>query len=256
MKRKDRWLSAVLLCLLAAAPAADAQSSQDGAWHYVLEPYFMLANLHGTAGLGTLPDAAVDESPSDIFSHLQMGAMLYAEASNDAWSISSDVLYMNLAGNADANRVIAYGRVDLKQIGWELALLHRLTDHIDVGIGAQLNSVDAGLHLAINVPIIGVVTNDFDQKHTWVDPTILLRGTFPLTDKWSISGRGNVGGFDVASKFAWQVQLYAQYHFSPNKYFSFGYRVIGDDYESGSGSSRFLYDITTFGPVARIAFTF
>jgi hypothetical protein len=37
--------------------------------------------------------------------------------------------------------------------------------------------------------------------------------------------------------------------------FSFGYRAIGDNYETGSGTSRFLYNVTMFGPVLRVAIT-
>ena len=54
----------------------------------------------------------------------------------------------------------------------------------------------------------------------------------------------------------WQAQLYGIYRISDLMSFSFGYRAIGDNYQTGSGTSRFLYNATIFGPVLRFAFTF
>ncbi len=94
------------------------------------------------------------------------------------------------------------------------------------------------------------------MTQTWVDPTIILRVTWPLTRQWYLQGRFNVGGFGVASQFAYQAQLYAGYRFSDLCAVSFGYRVVGDEYETGSGADRYLYHVTTFGPVIRFGFSF
>ena len=53
--------------------------------------------MSGTVGLADLPEVTVDASTNAIFGHLKMGAMLYAEASNDKWTIGSDIIYMSLA---------------------------------------------------------------------------------------------------------------------------------------------------------------
>jgi hypothetical protein len=53
------------------------------------QPYLMFANMNGQVGLGELPDADINPSASDIFSNLQFGAMLYFEANNNKWAITS-----------------------------------------------------------------------------------------------------------------------------------------------------------------------
>ena len=63
-----------------------------------------------------------------------------------------------------------------------------------------------------------------------------------------------IGGFGIASDFAWQLQAYFGYRISRISQLSIGYRAIGTDYQKGSGSNRFLYDVTTFGPVFRFGF--
>ena len=96
-------IACVLLAVsgLAAGKAAIAHENDDG-WHFLIEPYVMFPNMKGDIGIGVLPPAHVDEGPDDIFSNLQMGVMLYAEAYNSRWAFSSDVLYMYLKSDVAA----------------------------------------------------------------------------------------------------------------------------------------------------------
>jgi hypothetical protein len=52
------------------------------------------------------------------------------------------------------------------------------------------------------------------------------------------------------------AEQHAQDGLSDSMSLSAGYRAIGDDYDSGSEVHRLLYNVTTFGPVIRIAFMF
>ena len=246
----------VLLVLAAGGMAvARAQSSTDAQWHWRIEPYLMAANMSGTVGLDSLPDVSVDSTPSDIFSHLQIGAMVYAEARNSQWAFSSDFTYMKLAQDGQTGRLIGYARVTAEQLAWELAALRRINPWLELGLAAQLNSIQSELNLSLNTPG-GPVPRDSKLTETWVDPSLVARTTFPFSQNWYLQGRFNVGGFDIGAKFYYQAQLYVGYHISDLLETSFGYRVIGADYESGSGADRFLYHVTTFGPVVRFAFNF
>src|SRR3954470_3421061 len=83
---------AVAGLLPAIAPGQDAAH---GGWHYLVQPYAMFPNMQGETGIANLPPVRLDENPGDIFANLQMGAMLYAEARNERWAFSSDLLYMD-----------------------------------------------------------------------------------------------------------------------------------------------------------------
>jgi hypothetical protein len=244
-----------LLSLLAAVPVALAQGAPPNQWQFVIEPYLMFPHITGTIGAGPLPDVSLDESPSDLFKHLQMGAMLYVEAHDNSWTITSDLLYSNIAETAPSRPIISYARVDLKQLIWEPDLLFRLSPWFELGAGADLTSLKTGINLTLNTPM-GTLFKAGSLSTTWVDPTIVARATIPLSARWHLIARGNVGGFDVNSKFTWQAQLYAAYMISDLMMFSFGYRALGDDYDQGTGNRRFLYNTTMFGPVVRFAFTF
>ena len=245
-----------MLSLAGISATARAQSAADDQWHFRVEPYLMLPNMSGTVGLGNLPNVPVDSTPSDVFSHIQFGAMLYAEAHNGDWAFSSDFTYMKLAQSGETGPVIAYARVTVEQLAWELAALRRLSAWFELGLAAQLNSIQSELNVKINSLGGGTTARDLKMTENWADPSILARATVPLSDRWYLQGRFNVGGFDVGSSFYYQAQVYAGYRISNLMEASFGYRVIGADYEHGSGNDRFLYHVTTFGPVARFAFNF
>ena len=144
-------ISLTTLASLVAGPAAYAQDAPDGRWHYLVQPYVMFPNMKGETGIRNLPPVHIDESPSDIFENLQMGAMFYAEAQNDHWTFSTDTLYMNLGADMSTNEpgLIEDVDVDVSQLGWELAVMRRLTPQYELGLGLTYNQIDVDVaHLA------------------------------------------------------------------------------------------------------------
>ena len=66
----------------------------------------MFPAMNGAVALSTLPEVALDASPGDIFSNLQIGLMLYLEARTNKWAISSDLIYMDLSQDVKQGNVI------------------------------------------------------------------------------------------------------------------------------------------------------
>ena len=250
-----RALVPLLIFTILSGSPARAGDAAEGAWEYVLEPYIMFPNMQGTVGLGN-HDGPVDEDPGDIFSNLEMGAMLYAEANNGSWAFSSDLLYMKLGADVQPRGILDSGEVEVAQVGWELAAMRRVSPWLELGVAAVYNSIEAELNLVF-IPLAGmtpVIGRKTDQD--WIDPVLVARVTHDLNDKWFLHGRGNIGGFGVGSDLTWQIQLDAGYRFSDRAYMTLGYRVIDIDYAHGSGADRFVYDMSTFGPQLRFGFRF
>jgi hypothetical protein len=249
----------LILATLAATPSfsVQAQGAADGQWHYLVQPYAMFPNMKGETGVGDLPPVGVDEDPQDIFDNLQMGAMLFAEARNDSWAFSSDLLYMSLESDIESDGpVVLGGRAEVSQLGWELAFMRRLAPWFELGLGATYNKIDAD----VEVDFAGIFGPDYTLgrglTEEWIDPTIVARATFPFGDKWFLQSRVNLGGFGVGSDLMWQLQVDLGYRHSDRWSFAFGYRVIDIDYDQGRDSGRFIYDMQTFGPVLKVGYGF
>lgn len=225
-------------------------------WHFKVEPYLMFPNMSGSTGVEALPLVNVDASASDIFSKLKIGGMLYIEASNDKWAINSDLLFMNLEQDITPSTLINNGRVNAKQLGWELAGLRRVTPWLELGVGGLLNSLEMEINITRNQAAGGTSTLSGNQSKTWYDPMVIARLTTAPGKKFIGQFRGEVGGFGIGSDFAWQLQAIAGYRFSKLFDMTAGYRFIGLDYSSGEGAKAFVYDMVTFGPMIRLGFSF
>jgi len=242
-----------IACLLYLATAQAQDSTRPSKWNWLIEPYLMFPNMTGQVGVDSLPDVAVDQDPTDIFSKLQIGVMLYLEMSNEKWAFSSDLIYMKLGSPADIKNGVITGDVTLKQLAWELAALKRVNTWLEAGLAVQLNSIQSDIDIVVNRPG-GPVPRKSEVKETWVDPSLTARVQFPIGQNFFYVLRGNIGGFGIGSDFYWQAHTYVGYRFIHWFQVSLGYRVIDINYDKASGGGRFLYDMTTFGPELRFGF--
>jgi len=253
MKKHTQWLPAVLVAT--GCCGVHAQDAPSGGWKYYIEPYLMFPNMKGETGVADLPPAPVDEDPSDIFENLQMGAMLYFEAHNERWMFSSDVLYMDLEADLTPNNIVSDGKAELAQLGWELAMMRRVSPGLEVGLSVVYNRIDADVDMTFDT-VLGTSTRSVSMTEEWIDPTLVARATFPYGDKWFGQFRFNVGGFGVGSDLFWQVQADVVYRHSDKWQFVIGYRLMDFDYDQGSGLDRFVYDMQNFGPVMKVGYRF
>lgn len=225
-------------------------------WSYYAEPYVMFPNMKGSTALGNLPELSVFVEPDQIFSNLKMGAMLYFEASNEKWNINSDLLYMDLGQAVKGNALINNGEASAKQLGWEVAGLYKVKPWLEVGVGGLLNSIKVGMDINRNNVGGGTTNIKKETSETWFDPMLIAVFKNTPGKKFVYTARGEIGGFGVGSEFSWQLQAYAGYRFSELFQIQGGYRIISLDYETGSGSDYFLYNMDTFGPVIKFGFHF
>ena len=249
------WIAALLLIVGAPGMSAHAQGAGNDGWGFLVEAYALFPNMKGETGVANLPPVSVNEDPSDIFNNLQFGAMLYAEARSETWSFSSDVLFMKLESEVAPDSQVFDGKAEVSQVGWELAAMRRLSSWFELGVAATYNKIDADVDIVVNgfpgpIPISAGLDED------WVDPSIVMRAVVPLGEKWQFQARGNVGGFGVGSEMFYQLQVDAVWRMSDRWQFGLGYRWIDVDYDHGGGTDRFVYDMSTFGPVLRAGFHF
>ena len=254
---KKFFLFAFVMFVTSSAVSAQDTANSQHKWGWLVEPYLMFPNLNGKVGLGTLPTVSVDANASDIFSHLKMVGVVYAEARKGDWVINSDIIYMKLGQDATPNTLINSGNVTAKLFLWNVSGLLRITPWLELGPAIMLNSINSSVD--INKNNIGGGTTDLSKgiSNTWGDFLLVARIANKPGQKFIYQLRGDVGGGIGATKNAvWQVQAYAGYRFSKLFQLTGGYRVISLNYENGQGNEHFLFDADMFGPVIRFGFNF
>ena len=251
--RVNQFLIGMLLVLIASNASAQTEAP-DNKWGFLIEPYLLIPNMSGNIGIRNLPEAEVDANPGDIFSKLRFGGMLYLEAHNDDWAITSDLLYMNLKQDVTPGILISSGNLNAQQWAWEFAGLFSLLPFFEAGIGGRLNNIQSGLD--INRKEVGGETTPIsaEMSETWFDPIILIRVTGDINNKWLFQFRGDGGGFGLGSYYSYQVQGVAGYRFGKLFQLTAGYRMLGMNYDKGTGENRFRYKMIIFGPVIKLGF--
>lgn len=220
-------------------------------WKYLGDVYMMFPNMKGETTVASLPEVIVDAPASNILGHLQMGAMMYLEASDNNWAISSDLLYMKLGQDLIPGKLVVSGNATMKEFAWEVAGLKRFTPWLEGGLACRMVSLYAGL----DITTINSSSANSAVK-TWFDPVFVARSNYIFKDKWLAQFRADCGGFGIGSDFTWQLQIAAGYRFSKLFQTTIGYRYIGINYDKGEGKDRFMYDVDTYGWVVHFGFNF
>jgi len=236
---------AAMVAVLASPRPALAQQPSEG-WRFTIAPYLLLPHMSGTVAVGPI-QSKIETDPGDIFSNLQFGAMLAAEATSPEWAIGFDGLYMDL-GKDGEHFATKFGGYEAMV---ELTGFRRLAPFFEILLGGRVMFMGATFTSPADVQLI-------DKNRSWFDPFLGARFTIPNTGKWTVMVRGDVGGFGVGSQFAWQVRPIVAYNVSKHWAFGVAYWALGVDYSTGElgAGDYFKYDVTTFGPEFGVAFTF
>jgi hypothetical protein len=258
----NKWMGKVtMLFFLFASYISNISAQSDTIskkWNFLADVYLMFPYMNGDIGLGNQFTVPIDANPGDIFSKLKMAGMLYFEAKTDKWAITSDFVYMRLNQEVTPSKLLESGDVTAKELIWETAGLYRLLPFWEVGIGGRLDNIATEIDVRRFVAGIGNPTELVNESasKTWFDPILITRFTGDINDKWLFQFRGDVGGFGVGSDLTWQLQAYAGYRFTKVFQITAGYRILSIDYDKGSGTERFIYNVNTSGPELKFGFNF
>lgn len=240
------------LLSLAMSPVVLAQEE---AWQHTLAVYVMGASLDGSAGVADVT-ADVDVGFSDILENLDAGFMLAWRGERGPWSAGVDFSFMGLEQKATG---LGPGggtsaKVESDQYIVQLDVGHALTERLGAYGGIRYTELDLDVNVVGGGPLGETLARS--NKEKWADPVIGLRYAAPLSSRWQLVLKGDVGGFGVASDFTWMATAYASYSISEHVMLLLGYRHLYVDYEDGNGADRFVWDMTTAGPAAALAWRF
>jgi opacity protein-like surface antigen len=247
MKRKTCGVLAAAAAMM-LLPAGLAAQTASGGWDHSLMIYMLGAGMDGTVTVGPVA-ADVNIGFSDILKNLQFGAMASYRGEHGDFAILGDLIYMGLGATKHGPGDV---KADVNVDQWvvELDAAWRLSPGFEVLGGARFVS------LATDVALLGPLeTRQAGVTKEWVDPVVGFQVKAPLGGAWTFVGRGDVGGFGIGSKLAWQALAGVRVELSPRSSLLLAYRALDEDYESGSGAGYFRYDVLTQGPMLGWKFT-
>jgi hypothetical protein len=239
------------LALLASAPAL----AGDEAWQHTLVLYGVGASIDGTTGIAGI-EADVDVGFSDVLDNLEFGAMAAYRGERGPWAVLVDLIYMGLEQQKDglgpAGGTRAKAEVD--QLIAELSGSYAWNDRWSTYAGFRLWSLDVDVEVVGGGPLGETLAGSGDES--WVDPMVGVRYALPLGERWTLISKADIGGFGLGSDFAWQASAFADWRFADHASLLVGFRLLGVDYDDGSGAGRFQYDVTQGGPALGVAWQF
>ncbi len=228
-----------------AEPQGSTGTSSDG-WKFTAAPYLLIPWMDGKVAVRGR-DHEVDVSPGAIFGNLQFGAMGYFEARKGSWGTGIDAVYMALG--TDVARPSA--NVDFNQGSYAFTGLRRLNEKVDLLVGVRWNVLQGKLEF--KGPIL---QGTYEQTKQWVNPIVGIRLKQPLAGPLNFSFEGDIGGFGAGSNFAWTLFPTIGVNVSKKANLRVGYRVLSEDYDTGSGNQYFKYDVVTQAMVLGVSFRF
>ena len=254
-------------------------------WTVKLTPYGWLPFLKGDQTIKGRT-VEIDVTPFQVLRNLDaLPFMGYAEANKGPLAIYSDIFYAKL-GVSDSRAKSFAGLtagvavdVDFEQAVVELGGAYQiakwpsggggsLKDHtsfagysaIDVLAGARYWRQDMAVNVGLTgtLDLNGLVVSGGRAiarggSVDWIDPLVGLRVRHQLAPGQELMLRGDIGGFDIGSKFSWNVTGAYSFDIAVRHDVLWsgllGYRALSVEFEKGSGLSRYEYDVLQHGPI-------
>ena len=239
----------IAISTLASAEKVRAQGAEE--WEFSLAPYYLWAvSMDGDATVKGLT-TNVDASFGDIFDQLEFVITGHAEAKKGDWTVFFDGTYLELGIDESEGPV----SIDL-DVTMALVELGGTYRFYEIPQGGGVEALAGFRYTYMDNEIDFTPGSSGDADESWVDPFVGLRAFIDLSEKITLSLRGDVGGFGVGSDFT--ANGLALLGYQPRDWINLvaGYRVLYQDYSDGSGANEFAWDMTMHGPMLGVEFKF
>lgn len=237
---------------ISKAVSATPQSASPEKWQFQFSPYFWLASLHGTGGVGNRT-TQVDESFGDIFHSLKFALMGVVEARKGKFVSLTDIEYVSIRDDK-ATPGPFFSNVDagFKTFIFDQEVGYRLYDDpakgasVDVLGGIRVWHVSTDLDFGAGI----LPAEQIQGSRNWVDGVVGLRGKTAVSKKVFVTGKFDLGG--GGSSFTWQLFGGGGYNLNEKVALILGYRVLDVNYDK----NNFVYDMNQRGPIMGLGFKF
>ncbi len=260
-----------------AASGADevraAPAKVDGAdWAFQATGYLWATGLNGNISpFRRAPTLHVEKSFSDVMEDLNFGGFLNVWGRYDRFVLSGDMMYVDTTDSKAGGPLPALqipglptlpagaaidADVDTQEFMATLQAGYRIVDadgfSLDALAGARFWHISNEVTVTASHPLIGSVSATHKESFGWIDPVIGARAFFSLTDKLSVQGQVDIGGFGAGSDLTWSALATMNYIFTDSLSVSAGYKVLDVDYSD----EGYVFDSRLSGPVLGLTYRF
>lgn len=232
--------------------ASRPQPAADDKWQFQFSPYFWLASLHGTAGVGNRT-TQVEESFSDIFHSLKFAFMGVLEARKGKVVVLTDLEYVSIEDDrATPGPLFSNATARFKTFIFDPEVGYRVWNNPDKGAfldvlgGVRVWRVSTQLNFGAGI----LPAQQLDGSRNWVDGIAAVRGKAAVSKKAFVTAKVDLGG--GGSKFTYQLFGGAGYNVTPKIALIGGYRVLDVNY----AKNNFVYNTNQRGPILGLGFKF
>lgn len=233
------WISV----LSGASYAAETQSGSDQ-WQFTITPYLWIATIKGSTGVDG-GDSGIDTG-YNFFSldNFEGAFFVAASASKGSWTLQTDFVYLNFADNPSVGPIDS--TIDLKGGIIELSAAYSLQkfEYAEFLFGAR--RVAIGLEVTLTPGPAG------EDRKVWLDPIVGLRYKRPISERWHIIARGDLGGFGFSSELTVNLMAGAGFNMTKHSSLFLGYRYLMLDFND----DEYLVDLTAEGFALGVEFNF
>jgi hypothetical protein len=209
----NRTLAGTISGLVAFAGLTGALSTpsvaQEAPWEFAFTPYLWASGIKAKVSPpGTVGSHNLDVKFSDIMKNLDGLPIIGAgEIRKGRFGFVTDLMYLPISSRVDTrNLLFNDGKSEMSTLMIGAVGFYRVADgpdiKADVGAGFRLWSISS--KTTLNAGLLPASSTKFDK--TFVDPILAVRASLFLSERWSVTGYFDMGGFDVSSsKLTWQL---------------------------------------------------
>lgn len=238
MSRSTPRIPRTLALVLLASAATPAWAAGDPAWDWTVAPYLWAAGVSTDIETRVPPTTVeADTKFVDVIDKIDGAFEFHVEGRGDHVGVMLDFTYLGLAGEKDRRFLRTETDLDTRLL--DAAVTWAPGDKRGEGLDllAGVRYIDADLTADFDPYNPAIPTASLDLGDGYTDFLVGARYTWPLSEKWSFTARGDVSAGDTEG--TWSANLVAAYR-TGNGAWYFGYRYLDLSLDNVQASSNLM----------------
>jgi len=237
------WLCSVLLASSLFNNLHAGESTSD--FQYEITPYLWVATIQGTTAIEGGESPPVDSGYSFFaLDNLDGVASATFTAKKEEWGFLIDFLYVGYEDTFKENTPLEL-TARLEGTIMEFAGTYAPASFENFNFIAGLRNQDITVSMSLT-------NHEAEKSVAWTDPFLGVIYTRPLSGKFHMALRGDVGGFGIESDMAVNAEAMFRYQMNKTTSIKFGYRYLKVKFDD----TDLLYDISLDGVLVGLGIRF